>query len=404
MQLVIRDGVYYAKGKIAGKLHRVSTEFKTSGGRKAREGATRRMVEIENDLRAGRFGWTEKDCPTVAQWWSTYKATHHAEKAATTQRRDDGSMTHHAIPFFGAMRLDAVKKTDCLRYINKRREDVCQNPGHHTTRPVAEGTILRERSLLQAVFQQAIEDGLIDKNPWKGIERGQYAVRDRVIDDAEQAELLTRLSPRFQRWLLFMLGTGIRLEECRGVKVADIDFVNRLITVTGKGNKTRQVPISADLVPLLRKQITDDGRLWPQTQAHFRDLLRRACLAWDGGHGRTPRTAIPHVSPHALRHTYGWRYLRGGGDIYALSQILGHASVTVTEKHYASLKKEDLVSKADRVNLGISVAVAAASVTLTAPAALAVVQPGIAPIPGAGGRSQTVIPFPGTSGHLRAIL
>ena len=54
-----------------------------------------------------------------------------------------------------------------------------------------------------------------------------------------------------------------------------------------------------------------------------------------------------------LRHTFGWRWLRGGGDIYTLSKILGHASVAVTEKHYAHLLKEDLRAKADAIDLGL---------------------------------------------------
>ena len=65
------------------------------------------------------------------------------------------------------------------------------------------------------------------------------------------------------------------------------------------------------------------------------------------------RTALPHLSPHDLRHTYGHRWLVGGGDIYTLSRILGHTSVKVTEDHYAYLLKEDLRAKADRVDLGL---------------------------------------------------
>jgi integrase len=54
-----------------------------------------------------------------------------------------------------------------------------------------------------------------------------------------------------------------------------------------------------------------------------------------------------------MRHTFGWRWLKGGGDIYAFSKILGHASVAVTEKHYAKLLDEDLRVKADQVDLGL---------------------------------------------------
>jgi integrase/recombinase XerD len=51
------------------------------------------------------------------------------------------------------------------------------------------------------------------------------------------------------------------------------------------------------------------------------------------------------LSPHDLRHTFGHRWLVKGGDIYTLSKILGHASVAVTEKHYAKLLRENIADK-----------------------------------------------------------
>lgn len=354
MQLVLRNGVYYAKGKIAGKLYRESTGFR-EGGRKALDNARRRMVEIENAIRAGEHGWT-KSVITLGDWWTRYYATYSTQKSHPER---DEQMMAHAMPFFGATTpLDKIKKSECLGYLNHRRGMVAANPLRKTPKLIAEGTVSRERSFLQAVFQQAVEDEHIERNPWKGIPRTEYEVRDRVLSDSEQIELLSRLSPRFQRFVLFLLGTGIRLEECRGIDpVKDLDFRKRLVTVTGKFSKTRQVPLPGMLVPLLKDQLREDGKLWTQNQQRFRAVLTRACRERSSGHGVLARPALTHLSPHALRHTYGWRYLRGGGDIYSLSKILGHASVSVTEKHYAQLLKEDLVVKADAVDLGIAASV-----------------------------------------------
>lgn len=349
MQLVLRGGVYYAKGMVHGKLYRVSTGFR-EGGRKAQDSARRRLIEIENEIRGGALGWAEKKVISLNDWWKVYYSTHSSQKRCPAR---DSQIMCHALSYFGESRaLDAIKKADCIGYLNHRRESVAANPLRKTPGRISEGTVLREHAFLAAVFQQAVENDHITKNPWRGIERGQYAVRDRVLTDAEQVELLSRLSPRYQRWLLFLLGTGIRLEECRGIDPSrDIDFRRRLVTVTGKGQKTRQVPMDAMLVPLLKDQLREDGQLWPQNQSRFRSLLLRACQARASQHGT--RTALEHLSPHTLRHTYGWRYLRGGGDIYSLSKILGHSSVGVTEKHYAQLLKDDLVMKADKVDLGL---------------------------------------------------
>ena len=66
------------------------------------------------------------------------------------------------------------------------------------------------------------------------------------------------------------------------------------------------------------------------------------------------RAKIPRITPHALRHTFGTRWLQAGGDIYKLSKILGHSSVAVTEQHYAHLLKEDLVAASQQVKIPVA--------------------------------------------------
>lgn len=346
MQLKERGGIYYAVGKISGTLYRVSTQFRV-GGRDAQTAARRRMAEIEVEIRGGQHGWV-KYSPTVSEWWDTYKATTMKRKSPSTQRRDTGTMVREFLPLFGSTKLSGIKKSDCLKYLEDRRGMLRANPGHKSPVQISEGTVQRERRFLQAFFEEAIENGHIDKNPWRGIERIADQVRERLLGEDEQRELLTRLSPRFQRFVLFLLGTGVRIEECRGINPkTDINWQQRLVKVTGKGSKTRLVPLTSAVVQVLKDQLAEDGKLWQQNQQRFRAVLTKACAAREG------REEIPHLSPHVLRHTFGWRYLRGGGDIYSLSKILGHASVVVTEKHYAQLLKEDLVAKIDRVDFGL---------------------------------------------------
>lgn len=359
MYLSNRNGTWYAVGKIQGALYRVSTGFRGPSGSKGYRLAQRRMVDIEHAIRSGLNGWLTAPSPTVKAYWDdTYRPTYTVKKRAS--RLDDQVMAH-ALPVLGSLRLDEVRKSDCERYLNDRRRAFCANPGHRQPRRIAEGTVQRERSFLHAFFQQAVEDGLIEKNPWRNIERVPYAVRDRVLSDSEQSVLLARLSPRFQRFVLFLLGTGIRLEECRGIDPkTDMNLDTRTLRVTGKFDKTREVPIPADLVPIIKKQLKADGTLWTQTAQRLRAVLAKVCREvppsprevrpqWQ----RRPQAGIPHLSPHALRHTFGHRWLKGGGDIYALSKILGHESVGVTEKHYAQLLKEDLRAAMDAIDLGL---------------------------------------------------
>jgi integrase len=350
MAIKKRNGRWIFVQKIGGKLHRVSTGYPVAT-KASKEAAARRATEIELDIRARVHGWT-KDVPMVERYWTaTYRPTYTLQKRAP--QRDDQVMAH-ALPFFGSLRLDAVKKSDCERYLNQRRAAVSANPRRKTPGRIAEGTVQRERSFLHALFQQAVEDQLIERNPWRGVERQGYAVRERLLTEAEQAELLRRLSPRFQRFVLFLLGTGVRLEECRGIEpTRDLYLPERWVRVTGKFGKTREVPLPAALVPVIEQQLAVDGQLWKQNPQRLREVLSEACAERKNKKGVITRQRLLHLSPHTLRHTFGWRWLKAGGDIYTLSRILGHGSVAVTEKHYAHLLKEDLRSKADAIDLGL---------------------------------------------------
>jgi integrase len=89
------------------------------------------------------------------------------------------------------------------------------------------------------------------------------------------------------------------------------------------------------------------------------ELIRGAAASGRGGHTDrlaegAARAKIPIITPHALRHTFGTRWLQVGGDIYKLSKILGQSSVAVTEAHYAHLLKEDLVAASQQVRIPVA--------------------------------------------------
>lgn len=286
-------------------------------------------------------------------------------------------MMAHALPVLGSLRLDAVTTSDCVRFLNIRRASLRANPGHKTAVKISEGSVQRIRGFLQGFFQRVVDDGIIERNPWKTIERQNYAVRDRLLTEQEQAALLPRLSPEFRRMVRVLLGTGLRLDELRGIDpVEDLLLNERQIIVRErtnehgelitrvKGGKQRVVPIVVDIVDDFTQQLMERTRLWTQSQARLRQVLNAACTARAGAPARTSkrgkivaaveaRAAIAAISPHALRHTFGWRFLKSGGDIYTLGKILGD-TVAVTERHYAHLLKEDVREKADRVDLGLA--------------------------------------------------
>jgi len=335
MALMKRGEVWYLKKMINGQRFVVSTGFAD------RKSAERRASDIEHDIRAGIHGW-KSTIPSFAEWWAIYKKTYTPLKSA---RNRDAQIVAHFLPHFGATPLDEITKSDIVRYLNFRRAQKTASPGHKTRRQISESTVRRERSLLQAIFERAIEEGHDFKNPFRGIKRGKDKPRTRVLSLDEEAVLLDALHPRFQRFVRFALGTGARLDEIRGIDPdRDINWPDGTVHVIGKFRKERDIPMQPDAQTALAEQIEAEGRLWKQNPQRLREVLAEGAV----------RTDMPNITPHALRHTFGTRWLQAGGDIYKLSKILGHSSVAVTEAHYAHLLKDDLVAASRQIKLPIA--------------------------------------------------
>lgn len=323
--LVLRGNVYYVRLMLNGRRVWRST------GHTTLKSAIRKADEMKVMLRNHRdFG--KGETPFFTTWVKDYLATYTVKKKAAWR---DEQILKPAMPFFNRYRLDEITRSLCQRYLNQRG------------RVVAVSTLNRERGTLQAIFERAVEDGLIEKNPWKGIAKEREKPRIRVLTVENEAKLRSVLSPRFQRWLTFMLGTGMRLAEARTITAAEIDFEKKLISVPeegAKGGKPRQVPLFPIVEAAVKAELAESDRLWHANPQWYRDTLQAKAV----------KAKIPHLSPHDLRHTFATRYLRGGGNIYTLSKILGHSSVTMTEKQYVHLLPTDIVKMSEGVDLGMT--------------------------------------------------
>jgi len=336
------SGIFYVRKMVRGKPRTLSTGFATE------KQALRRSHEIISALENTKAGWGVKELPSVEEWWKAYREA--KKKSPNTWRREQEIMDTHVFPFMGKLRLDEVTQNLVERYLTRRRRA-----------KAAEGTVTREQSLLHAVFEAAVDDDLISKNPLRKIPRTPYASRQRVVNLDEQAKLLDTMSEMLGRWLIFMLGTGVRIEEVRGIRPStDIEWDAKRFKVTGKGHngeaKERWVPIlHPEVERVMREQIAENegsskrhrskrgDSLWRQSQGFFRKELTKVCK----------EAKVSYFSPHILRHTFATRYLQSGGDIFVLSQILGHYSVEVTQRVYAHLLTEDHAKLSAHVDLGL---------------------------------------------------
>ncbi len=326
--LFIRGGKWYARKVVRGYKNRESTGVKVGGDLELKK-AIQRQRELEKEWDSGQAAAGK--VPTFAEWWATYEKVYSSKKA---NPQSDVNVASYVLPKWGRIKLNHISKSMCEAHLDSR------------AKVVQLSTVGRERSALQAMFSRAIEDRLIEFNPFKGIKKFPQAVRTRVLLADEQALLMAVLRPREQRWLTMMLGTGLRLAEGLAVRPEHLDRSTGLLTVqaeAAKYGKGRQVPLYPEVVDAVDSQWAT-GKMWPQAGSWYRDLLKEC----------SEGLKIPHVFPHALRHTYATRYLQAGGDVFMLSKILGHASVTMTEKQYVHLVSGDLVRRSAGLDLGLS--------------------------------------------------
>lgn len=141
--------------------------------------------------------------------------------------------------------------------------------------------------------------------------------------------------------LCLLIDTGLRITEALSLQRSKVDFENMLLTVMGKGNKERTIPMSLELRKVLCKwcdkhshelvfSTRQGGRLgYDNTLRDFKNLAKR--LGIEG----------VRVSPHTLRHTFAKSYVKSGGNLFYLMKALGHTTLAMS-KRYVELDEQDL--------------------------------------------------------------
>lgn len=141
-----------------------------------------------------------------------------------------------------------------------------------------------------------------------------------------------------------LLGTGIRVSECVGLDIEDIDFKNNGIRVVRKGGSEMIVYFGDEVASALRTYLEDRAGITPvagHEHALFFSTQRRriGVQAVENMVKKYSRavTTTKKITPHKLRSTYGTTLYQETGDIYLVADVLGHKDVNTTRKHYAAM-------------------------------------------------------------------
>ena len=159
--------------------------------------------------------------------------------------------------------------------------------------------------------------------------------------------------------LLLFLGTGIRVSECVGLNVDDLDFELNAFLVTRKGGDQSILYFPDQVAEALRAYLNQRETIEPlpgHEDALFLSLQKRRITqrAVENMVKKYALVAAPlkkRISPHKLRSTFGTNLYQETGDIYLVADVLGHADVNTTRRHYAAMTDAHKREAARRVTL-----------------------------------------------------
>lgn len=187
-----------------------------------------------------------------------------------------------------------------------------------------------------------------------------------LLDNVESGNKLTKTQQAFHEKnrvrdlaiMTLLLGTGIRVSECVGLNISDVDFKNAGISIHRKGGKEVTVYFGEEVEEALKTYLLERNTMTAESgheQALFLSSQRkrlnvRSVENLVKKYTQTVTTS-KNITPHKLRSTYGTSLYRETGDIYLVADVLGHSDVNTTRKHYAALEDEQRRKARNKVHL-----------------------------------------------------
>lgn len=187
-----------------------------------------------------------------------------------------------------------------------------------------------------------------------------------LLDQVESGEELTEKQKKYHEktktrdlaLLTLMLGTGIRVSECVGLDLTDVDFKNNGIRIHRKGGKEVVVYFGDEVREALLSYLEERKLIVAEpgsTNALFLSLQNKRISVRSVENlvkkYTKPVTPLKNITPHKLRSTYGTTLYRETDDIYLVADVLGHTDVNTTRRHYAEQAEDRRRSAANRVKL-----------------------------------------------------
>jgi len=302
--------------------------------------AERFLATVEADKARGRYV-DQTLSTTVAEQARAYLATR-LHRASTAQHQARHVELHIAGTPLGARRLVAVRPSEVQAWATDRSQHL------------APSTMRVLVGLLRSVYASAVEDGLVAASPVRRVKLPKLE-RARVVPlTVEQVRALANAMPdRARALVVTQAGLGLRLGELLALRVSDVDFLRRTVSVTcqlgrdGRSLLPPKTPRSRRVLPLpgvvadaLAAHLAaypagEDGWVFTSTTGAPWGHARYGAQVWSAAraHAGLPGTA----TTHDLRHHYASVLLAAGESVVAVAERLGHENATLVLTTYGHL-------------------------------------------------------------------
>ena len=269
--------------------------------------------------------------------------------------------------------LDEIKLMDLEEYMEylkcystEKREDLMNT----------ERGIMRKVSTVKSFYNYFYRTERIQNNPASLLQLPKIHEKEiirldvdevaRFLDEVEDGECLTEKQKAYHAktklrdlaMMTLLLGTGLRVSECVGLNINDVDFRNGGLRIHRKGGKEVIVYFGAEVEYALQDYLSEREHIVPEEGSEEALFLSMQCKRINVRSVEKMVkkyaqlvTPLKKITPHKLRSTYGTNLYRETGDIYLVADVLGHSDVNTTKKHYAALEDEQRRSARNKVQL-----------------------------------------------------
>ena len=283
-------------------------------------------------------------------------------RRASTRNRDESLIRNHILPTFGGKTVGGIEPSDVRAWVARLAEDY------------SSATVRKTYGLLASCLQAAVDDGLISRSPCRSIKLPSLEQRPPRFLDAEEIGRLAETVPiRYRALILIAVFTGLRWGELAGLRVSDLELLQRRLRVNqalsrDRGKLTfgppktvasrRTVNVSPNLVEIIADHIrrfpTESGLVFAASggtvlrDTNFRRRVWAPALA-DAG--------LVGLHFHDLRHSHAALLIKAGEHVKVIQSRLGHKSARITLDVYGHLFDGIDEAAADRLDEAISEAV-----------------------------------------------